>query len=72
MRTRLFLAALIAVSTVPVVSAEPLTVEKFLRHYGKNESFDHPYLLGITQGLEVANDELWDQKQPRSSAFRRG
>jgi hypothetical protein len=65
MRTRLFLAAVLAVSAVSGVLAEPLNVEKLLRDYGKNESFDHPYLLGITQGLEVANDELLERKQPR-------
>ncbi len=65
MRTRLFLAAAIAISAVPDVMADPLTVEKFLRGYGKNEFFDLPYLLGITQGLEVANDELIEHKQLR-------
>ncbi|MGJ0509722.1 MAG: hypothetical protein ACR652_21885 [Methylocystis sp.] len=36
-----------------------------LRGYGRNEFFDLLYLLGITQGLEVANDELMERKHPR-------
>jgi hypothetical protein len=65
MRTCSFLAAVLAVSAVSGALAEPLTVEKFLRDYGKNELFDFPYLLGIAQGLEVANDELVERNQPR-------
>jgi outer membrane protein assembly factor BamD (BamD/ComL family) len=65
MRTFLFLAALITVSSTSLATADPLTVERFLRDYGKHESFDYPYLLGITQGLEVANDELIEHKQSR-------
>jgi hypothetical protein len=61
-----FLAAVLAGILVPNAFAEPLNVEKFLKEYGKNEFFDHPYLLGITQGLEVANDELLERKQPRT------
>jgi hypothetical protein len=65
MGARTILVAVLVVTSVSGVFAEPLTVEKFLRDYGKNESFDLPYLLGITQGLEVANDELLEHKQPR-------
>jgi hypothetical protein len=65
MPIRSFSVAMLFVSSVSSALAEPLDVEKFLRDYGKNESFDHPYLLGITQGLEVANDELLEHKQPR-------
>ncbi len=65
MRIRLFLAAAFAGCSALGAMAEPLNVEKFLRDYGKNEFFDHPYLLGITQGLEVANDELVERKQQR-------
>jgi hypothetical protein len=65
MHTRLFLAAALAVSAVSGVLAETLNVQKFMQDYGKNESFDYPYLLGITQGLEVANGELLERKQPR-------
>ena len=65
MPTRSFLVAMLFVSLVSSAFAEPLNVEKFLKGYGKNEFFDLPYLLGITQGLEVANDALVEHKQPR-------
>ena len=65
MLTRLVLAVALVASSVSGAWADPLNVEKFLRDYGKNELFDFPYLLGITQGLEVANDELLERKQPR-------
>lgn len=65
MSPRSFLVAILFVSSASSALAEPLDVETFLKDYGKNEPFDHPYLLGITQGLEVANDEFLERKHPR-------
>lgn len=50
MLTGLFLAAGLTGSSVSGVLAEPLRGEKFLRDFGKNELFDHPYLFRQNTG----------------------